>query len=231
MATEIVLFGGGPFAVEVVSFICDINRHVAQDAHLHETSELQVTDVVTPESVRVTDLENLVGYKLKVFREASLVPHFEGKSAVVCVGDPLIRQRVYKELSAIGMKLQSIIHPTASVSNSAKIGSGCIVSPFVYVGPFSRVADNVSLNVHAVVGHDAVVQNSAVLSPGACVNGHTSCGIASFLGAGAIVLPHVTLGNYSKLSAGSVLKDDTGDGFVLHGNPAKGRQLIQVPAD
>jgi serine acetyltransferase len=60
------------------------------------------------------------------------------------------------------------------------------------------------------------------------VNGHTNCGVASFLGAGAIVLPHVSLGNYSKLSAGSVLKDDAGEGFVMHGNPAKGRQLIQV---
>lgn len=230
MPTEIVLVGGVSFAVEVASFICDINRQFANSSG-SGASELQVTDVVTPDSIRTADIQNLIGRRLGVYREALSVPNIARKSAVVCVGDPLIRHKVYKELLRTGITLKSIVHPTACVSGSASIGKGCIVSPFVYVGPCSRVGDSVSLSVHVVVGHDAVIQNSAVLSPGSCVNGHAHCGIASFLGAGAIVLPRVSLGNYSKLSAGSVLKDDVGDGFVMHGNPAKGRQLIQIQAE
>jgi len=231
MPTEIVLVGGVSFAVEVASFICDINRQLATSSWGSGASELQVTDIVTPESIRLDDIQNLIGRRLGAYREAAAVPNIEKKSAVVCIGDALIRHKVYKELSANGAKLENIIHPTACISSSASIGSGCIVGPFAYVGPYSRVGDNVTLNVQVVVGHDAVVQTSAVLSPGSCVNGHANCGVASFLGAGAIVLPRVSLGNYSKLSAGSVLKDDTGDGFVMHGNPAKGRQFIQIPVE
>lgn len=231
MPTEIVLVGGVSFAVEVASFICDINRQPATGSCRSGASELQVTDIVTPESIRLDDIQNLLGRRLGVFSDPGSVPNIKRKSAVVCVGDPLIRHKVYKELSAMGMRLENIIHPTACISRSAGIGNGCIVGPFAYVGPYSRVGDNVALNVQVVVGHDAVVQASAVLSPGSCVNGHSNCGVASFLGAGAIVLPRVSLGNYSKLSAGSVLKDDTGDGFVMHGNPAKGRQFIQIPAE
>lgn len=45
------------------------------------------------------------------------------------------------------------------------------------------------LNVRSVLGHDAVVGCSTVLSPGADINSRARTGRASFLGAGAIMHP------------------------------------------
>ena len=67
-----------------------------------------------------------------------------------------------------------------------------------------------------------------MLSPHCDMNGASKCGQVSFVGAGAILDPSAEIGDYSKVASGSVVKQKFGDGFLLSGNPAKGRQMFKV---
>ena len=54
-------------------------------------------------------------------------------------------------------RLASVVHPTAVVSSTTVLGEGCVLAPFVYVGPHAAVGNNVIVNVHSCVGHDTTL--------------------------------------------------------------------------
>jgi acetyltransferase-like isoleucine patch superfamily enzyme len=223
-----ILFGGGAFAIEVATYLVDCRRSSAQADQRVEDLPI-VSDVVARGSSRLDDIARVTGARPQVHQSVSTVENLEEKLAIVCIGDPAARWKVFREATAAGVRMGQVIHPTAVVCATASIGQGAIICPFAFVGPFASVGDNAAVNVHATIGHDAVLEHSSVISPGAEVNGFGRTGVASFVGAGAVLHPGSTLGAHSKLSAGSVLTRSVGDGFVVHGNPAAGRQMITIP--
>jgi len=222
MFDKFVILGGGDFAAEVAAYINDIYRALPERGTM-------VTDVVSSGAVRLDALTSILGTVPQIHARLDTVADLASKRCVIAVGDPRLRFRLMQEVFDAGGILGSVIHPSAYVAATATIGSGTIVCPMVFVGPFARVGANCALNVHAVVGHDVVVGDCAVLSPGADINGHGTAGDGSFLGAGAIISPKVSLGAFSKLSAGSVLNRSTEEGYLMHGNPAQGRQMFRRP--
>ena len=211
MSNEYVLFGGGAFAIEVASYLSDVNSYRL----LSEAPDiLRVTDVVSSEPARVDDIGNIIGRQAAFHSDISFVKNIDSKAVVICIGDSFVRHRIYQELVVRGVKFGRVVHPSAYVAATARLGDGCIVCPFVFVGPYATVENNVALNVGAIVGHDVIINDSAVLSPGSCMNGHSKCGTAAFLGAGGTLLPEAVLGDFSKLSAGSVLNKTVGAGVA-----------------
>lgn len=222
MPAEYVIIGGGDFAIEVVTYLDDIGR-------MDPAKAIKVSDIVAKGRIRSEDFEQILGTAPQVHEGLEMVERLTEKSCVIAVGDPNLRARFFAEVRELGGRLGSVIHPTAYVARSASIGDGTVVCPQAFVGPFAKVGSNCAINVHAVVGHDAAMGDCAVLSPGADINGYGSVGECGFLGAGAIINPKASLGAFGKLSAGSVLTSSTEEGFLMHGNPAKGRQMFRRP--
>lgn len=225
-----ILFGGGDFAVEVATYIADLAHFDELSVRPGEQSRYCVCDVISQAPARRDEFKEIQGREPQFHSNIDTVHNITKKKIVVCIGDPVARHRVFTELktSLAGVRFGTIIHPKAYVAGTAKIEAGTVISPFGFVGPFASVGANCVINVAAIVGHDVVLGTSTILSPGADINGHASTGDAAFLGAGAIINPKAGLGSFSKLSAGSVLNTQTGDGFLMHGNPAKGRQMVKL---
>jgi len=222
MPSSCVLIGGGDFAVEIATYIADMRA--ADPAKIGP-----ISDIVASGHVRLDAFEKVLGGTPATHETLSGVTGLAGKLCVIAVGDPRLRHRLMQEVVAAGGQLGSVVHPTAYVAATATVGSGTIICPTAFVGPFAQVGSNCAINVHAIVGHDVTLGVSAVLSPGADINGHGSAGECAFLGAGAVVSPKVALGAYSKLAAGSVLTRSTDEGYLMHGNPASGRQMFRRP--
>jgi sugar O-acyltransferase (sialic acid O-acetyltransferase NeuD family) len=219
-----VLAGGGSFGVEVATYLIDIHGTTgASDA------DPIVSDVVDDGTPRQADLERVVGATINVHHGFDTVENMEEKLAIICVGNAKVRRKLFDDIAATPLRFGQVIHPSAYVAATAELGQGVIICPLAFVGPLARIEDNVAVNVQAAIGHDSVLQHSCVISPNASVNGFARCGVASFVGAGAILYPGVSLGDYSKLSAGSVLARSAGDGHLMHGNPATGRQMVSRP--
>ena len=58
----------------------------------------------------------------------------EYPAAIAAAGDPALRKRWTKELSAAGFVIPSLIHPSASISSSAKIEVGTVICAGATVG-------------------------------------------------------------------------------------------------
>lgn len=222
MPSSCVLIGGGDFAVEIATYIADLR---AADP----TKIGPVSDIVAGGRVRLDAFAKALGSALATHETLSSVVDLSGKLCVIAVGDPRLRLRLMQEVAAAGGKLGTVVHPSAYVAATATVGAGTIICPMAFVGAFAQIGYNCAINVHAIVGHDVTLGDCTVLSPGADINGHGSAGECAFLGAGAIVSPKVTLGAYSKLAAGSVLNRSTDEGYLMHGNPASGRQMFRRP--
>jgi len=216
---NIVLYGGGALAVEAATYLVDCGLGA------------RVSDVVDAKGGRQGDLQDILGRAPHFCETIDEVEGLASKTVAICVGDPGIRWKLRKEVTGRCASLQSIVHPSAYIASSAHIGAGVVIAPFAFVGPFASVGDNVVLNVRATIGHDVQVGASSVISPHVDMNGHSSCGDAVLIGAGAIFSPGARLGHFSKIAAGSILKAVVGDGHLVHGNPASGRQMFRLPPE
>jgi sugar O-acyltransferase (sialic acid O-acetyltransferase NeuD family) len=140
---------------------------------------------------------------------------------LISIGDPAVRQVMFRRLENRGAEFFTLIHPTSYVADTARIEPGCIIGPFATVGSFARLGQNVLLNLYAVAGHDVQIGSHCVFSPHSVVNGGSRIGERVFFGTNAATAAGVRIGSDSKVSAGSVAYRDAAEQSLVTGNPAK----------
>ena len=84
-------------------------------------------------------------------------------------GDNGIRIRWISEFEQNGVKVCSLIHPSAYVSKTAVIGEGTMVLPNASVGTNVRTGKGCIINMNAVIDHDCVLKDGVHICLGAVV--------------------------------------------------------------
>ena len=120
-----------------------------------------------------------------------------------------------------GGEFISLIHPTAIVNPTAKIGDGCIVLQYASIGAGVVIEDYVLVQISAVVGHDSIIGNHSRLDCNSvCVGGvvlkdevtiHTS----------AVISHKVVVGNGAVVGGTSFVIRKVRENTTVFGNPAK----------
>ncbi len=147
--------------------------------------------------------------------------HDEGlRHVFIAVGDCDARLRMAEEARALGCQFPSLVHPSAVIAETTRIGNGVLVAAGAIVNPSSHVGDFVILNTASSVDHDCVIGDGAHIGPGTHLAGGVHVGRASFLGVGCSVIPGVRIGNGTHVGAGAVVLKDLPDGVVAYGVPA-----------
>jgi sugar O-acyltransferase (sialic acid O-acetyltransferase NeuD family) len=142
------------------------------------------------------------------------------------IGDIDHRRRVTEELTARGAIFLSLIHPTAYVDTSAKVGEGCVIYPFVTIMNEAKLANFVAMNIYSSAGHDTQIGQYCNLSPYATMNGFSVLEDDVLLGTHASVLASNRVGRGSKVSANSVVTQDVRPETLVYGVPGRHTPLI-----
>ena len=95
-----------------------------------------------------------------------------------------------------------MIHPRATIGPNVEIGAGSYVAAGAIVTVNVRIGVFATINMHAQVAHDGVVEAFATLHPDAHVAGGVRIGEGAELGTGAAVIPGLTIGAWAVLGAG-----------------------------
>ena len=225
---EIILFGAGDLALEVLEYLKNDDGRVLSG---ERGAPCRVTDIIDQSGSLSPDLARSLPRTVKVQTDWSSVDNLAGKSLLICIGDSSARQRVLLEWEMLTPRpaLKTLVHSTAIVSSGAVVHPGAIIGPFAYIGPMAVIGENALVNVHVSIGHHVTLGRSCVVSPTAAINGRAALSDAVFVGSGAVIAPGQRVGRYSKISNGAVVSKSCGEGFLFAGNPAKGRQMFKIP--
>jgi sugar O-acyltransferase (sialic acid O-acetyltransferase NeuD family) len=150
-----------------------------------------------------------------------------GDALLLAIGIPETRRRIAETLKSRGATFLTLVHPTAVVAPTARIGAGSVLCPYSIVSDAASIGECVLMNYHSSLGHDATAGDYAVLSPYAALGGHAHVAEDVFLGMHASVGPGRRIGARSKVSANSCALSDAPPESIVYGAPGRVGPLIR----
>ena len=127
-----------------------------------------------------------------------------------------------QEGADLGMRASpAIVHPTAVVSGSARVGPGGLIGALAVIASHTVCGDYFMANRAASVGHDCVFGDFCTLGPAATLCGNCVVEDGVYVGAAAVLLPKVRIGRNAVIAAGAVVTRDVPAGSMVAGNPAR----------
>jgi sugar O-acyltransferase (sialic acid O-acetyltransferase NeuD family) len=137
------------------------------------------------------------------------------------IGDNTVREHCFWRICAAGVPVVTLVHPTAVLAPSARLGVGTVVMACAVVNPDAVVGDGAILNTGSIVEHDNRLARFVHLSPNVALGGNVCIGDRTHLGLGAVVLPGVRVGADVRVGAGAVVHRPVVDGLTIVGVPAR----------
>jgi len=134
--------------------------------------------------------------------------------AVLGIGalfNPALRSELYARLKKIGFYIPNIIHPSAIIEPSAKMGEGNQVMAGAVIGSDVSIGNNGIINSGSIISHDCIIKDNVHLTPGAILAGSVSIGDNTLVGMGATVLLDRKIGSNVMIHNGVNITKDIAD--------------------
>lgn len=176
-------------------------------------------------SSRPEDLDGF-GFNEKILGDDVTYPLQENDRFVFAIGSIEAKKRSVERMKKRGVKCVTLIHPSAVVASSARLGEGVILCPFVLVSDHVVLGDFVIMNFYSSCGHDTKVGKYGTFSPYATANGFVTMDEEVFLGTHATVTGYRRVGVGAKISANSVAMEDVPAGGFVFGVPGKVKTIF-----
>jgi sugar O-acyltransferase (sialic acid O-acetyltransferase NeuD family) len=156
-------------------------------------------------------------------RWAEQTPGIERVWALVAIGGGRGRERLAIQalMQHRGLRMATLVHPTASTCASAALGAGSQVLAHAIVAAEARLGEACIVNHRASVDHECTVGRGVHFAPGATLCGCVSVGDGVLIGACAVVLPRLRIGDDAIVGAGAVVTRDVPPRALVTGNPAR----------
>ncbi|MDN7136775.1 acetyltransferase [Pseudidiomarina sp. 1ASP75-14] len=137
--------------------------------------------------------------------------------SIVAIGNAKKRAAIQQRLASVS---SALVHPSAVVSPSVRLGKGSIVMPNAVINADVVIGEGVIVNSGAVVEHDCLVGDYSHICPNATLAGGVRVGCFSWIGMGSSVIQLVKIGDDVTVGAGSVVIRNVGDKQTIVGSPA-----------
>lgn len=144
-------------------------------------------------------------------------------TCAIAIGDNYGRKTVEEKVLSLCSCLAflTVIHPQASVSESAKIGEGSVILAGAVIGVGAILGKLCLLNTNASLDHDSFMGDYSSLAPNVATGGNIRIGKYTAVGIGANLLQGIEVGKHSVIGAGSLVVENIGPHKVAYGTPAK----------
>ena len=126
-----------------------------------------------------------------------------------------------KKYLDFGFEFPPIIHPSAQISPSTKLGYGSLILENAVVKSDAIIGNFCIINALAVVSHDCRIGDYSHLSLGSKIGGGVSIGTNVFLGINSSVNQEITIESNSIIGSGSAIISNVPKNSIAVGNPGK----------
>ena len=137
----------------------------------------------------------------------------------VGIGNNRVRKNMFDMLNDAGANIVSLIHPKATISRTATLGTGVIVMHGALVGVDAVVGDGAIVNTCASVDHDCSLGEFSHISAGVHMAGTMKIDSFTFVGVGATVIQNIC--SDCIIGAGAVVSRPINESGTYVGVPAR----------
>ncbi len=146
---------------------------------------------------------------------------YKDRDFIVAIGNCKIREKIQKELEKQGMKIVTLVHPSAILGENVKLGAGTVVVAGVVINSSANIGRGCIINTCSSVDHDCVVRDFVHIAVGAHVAGTVDIGDRTWIGAGAVVSNNVAITSDCMIGAGTAVVKDIEEIGTYMGVPAR----------
>lgn len=204
---DLVIIGAGGFGREAVGLLWDCL----------DRKEYRLKGFLAHESV---DLSSY-GLDVPILGDPESHQPDSEERFILAIGNVQVRRRVVEALKSRQAQFVSLIHPTATIFESAELGEGAVVYPYATISNGASIKDFVHLSLYASVGHDGQVGAYSLLSPYATVNGFGVLESDVFVGTHATIGPGTRIGKQSVISANTAVLRNVPSCRMVFGSPER----------
>jgi len=212
---DLVLVGGGGTCADVLALIRSINKFGQR------YRVLGILDDGLSEGSLKFGLPVLGGIRYQAENEEF--------AFVDCLGSPSSYRRRSEILERAGLDLarfETLIHPSAFLSEDVTILPGSIVYPNVVILSNVKIGAHVTILSGCVINHDAQVGSWSILGSGVMLSGSVKLGSTCYVGAASAVKENIRIGDGSLVGLGSVVVHDVLKDTLVAGVPARYVRMV-----
>lgn len=205
---NLLIIGAGGCGREVLQWINDINK---------------VTPTWNIKGFLDDDLDALQGKECSISVISRVDDYqIEADDEFVCsIGNSRIREMIVKKFESKGAGFVNVIHPSANIAETAKLGKAVILYPFSLVSDNAVIGNGSIVNMYSSVAHDSVLGEYCTISAHCDITGMCTVGDRVFMGTTSQIIPSTKVGDDVYICAGSTVMGNVRTGRKVLGNPAK----------
>jgi sugar O-acyltransferase (sialic acid O-acetyltransferase NeuD family) len=211
MPTPLILFGAGGFARETIELVRAINR---------EAPTWQLLGLLD-------DDPELRGQEIlgaPVLGPCAAVAEYPEAPVVACVAsprDPLRRLRLVARLGLPLERYATLVHPRATIADSARIGPGSVVHANCVLTADIELGWHVAMMPAVVLTHDDTVEDGVTFAAGVRVASDVTIEAGAYIGAGALLRERLAIGAGAVVGMGAVVTKPVPANEIWYGSPAR----------
>ncbi len=206
---DLVIYGSGGFAREVLQLVRDINAEAPMWNVLGFLDD-------------ATDQEGQPAiHGFPVLGGASWLAANAHTHVVLAIGSPSAKKKVAAKVAVAGAPLATLVHPGAWVGEEVEIGAGSVICAGTIVTTDIKIGSSVIINLACTIGHDSTLEDFVTIAPGVNVSGNVIVGEGCDLGTGCSIIQGLHVGGWSIVGAGAVVVRDLARNVTAVGAPAK----------
>jgi sugar O-acyltransferase (sialic acid O-acetyltransferase NeuD family) len=143
----------------------------------------------------------------------------------------MVRYEILRRLALSPERYATLVHPSATVYASARVGHGCLVFPGAVIACDSALGDFVQILTNSNIGSRNNVHEGALVASLVATTANVVLGHYCHVGAGSTIGPDRRIGAGAQVGLGSVVLRDVAPGTFVLGNPATPLRHETVPGD
>ena len=144
---------------------------------------------------------------------------FAGKYFIIGIGNNYVRKKISETFPDLNW--YTAIHPTAVVSETAKIQEGTVVGANAVINTDSVIGKHSIINTAVVIEHDNTIGDFCHISPNATLCGTVTVGECTHIGAGATVKNNISIGKNITVGIGAAVVKNISDEGIYTGVPTR----------
>lgn len=217
---DLVILGGGGHALVVAEAAAAVGMRAigflddAPDAPLGQGGGVGESDVWAERLGGFADLEGVISHGAP-----------SRVALILAIGHGATRRGLLERVRAMEggshRAWATIVHPSAVVSLSARLGAGVFVGPRAVVHTRAVIGDHAIVNTGAIVEHECEVGENSHIAPGSVLGGRAKTGADALVGIGARVMLNMRIGRGATVGCGAVVIRDVEAGKTVVGVPAR----------